>query len=157
MGKAAHGGVGVHPQDAGGGKDLFQPLFGPLGAQPGIVHIGAAAGGAGFRLGDAVAAVVANQPPVGGVVGHGDIAVGAAGFGAALHTLYLGAVTPAVEQQHRLFAGLQVLVKLVQQGLAEAVPGAGVLLHVDDVDIGQLGGAIALAQGHQQPVAFLAR
>ena len=146
---ASGGGVGVHPQDARLREQLPQLLLHLLGACADALHP-AAAFGAGFlhRLG--MAAVMAHEPPVGGMIGHGHAAPGALGHIAALSAQEVPAAAPAVQKEDALLSGGQIPFQfLPQRGADKAgISGQHLLPHIRDQHLGQ--GAFVVAPPQQR-------
>ena len=144
---AAGGGVGIQPQHLRSGKELLQLLFRLLRADAHMLHP-AAALGTGVIDPLRVAAVVAHQAPVGGVVGQRYAASGTLRHPAALTAEHIAAVAPPVEKEDALLSGGKILLQLLPQRSAD---GAGVALphllpQVRDGDLGQLFFVVAPAQ-----------
>ena len=111
---APGGGIGIHPQDARLWEQLPQLLLHLLGARANMLHPAAAfRAGICRRLG--MSAIVAHQPPVGGMIGQGSAAPGALGHIAALAAQQHPAAAPAVQKQDTLLPRRQIFFQLLPQ------------------------------------------
>ena len=155
---AAGGGVGVHPDDAGGGEDGVEGGLDALGAEAELLEVGGVAGGAGGGGAAPVAAEVAAEGVVLGVVGELGRAVGAAEHFAAGLALEGGGVAAAVEEEDGLLAAREAELDGLDERLAEdggALAGLAGLAHVEGVDGGEGAAADALGQADEGVLAGL--
>ena len=111
---APGGGIGIHPQDARLREQFPQFFLHLLGARANMLHP-ATAFRAGVRRRFGVSAVVAHQPPVGGMIGHGSAAPGTLGHIAALAAQQHPAAAPAVQKQDALLPRRQIFFQLLPQ------------------------------------------
>ena len=122
-GLVSHGyGVRVHPQQRRAREDPMQLLLHPLGANADVLELSAAFG-TDLRRFFGIAAVVAHQPSIGGMIGHGHAAPGTLGNIAALSALQVSAAAPAVQKQNTLLPGRQIFLQfLIERPADDAVP-----------------------------------
>ena len=155
---AGGGGVRVQPQDLRPGKQLPQLLLHLLSAAAHVLQK-TSAHRTPLRRALRVAAVVAHEPPVGGVIRQGYAAPGALGDLPALSAKEHAAATPAVEEQNALLAPVQVLRQLPPQHRADgaAVAIADLLAQVGDDHLRQRTAVVALRQLHPVIHALLRR
>lgn len=158
MGVFARRGVRVHTQYARLRKQSLDILLRLLRARAEVADMAAPAFGTGGRGRFAVAAVVAHEPVVLEMVGHGDAARGAFRDIAAGAAAHKGVVPAPVDKQDALFARVQVLGKLALEREAQhgCVPVPEFVAQVDDVH-GRLCGAVVAGRQFVVAVAALAR
>lgn len=152
---AAGGGVGIHPDDAGGGEDGVEGGLDALGAEAELLEAGGVAGGAGGGRAAPETAEVAAEGVVLGVVGKLGCAVGATEHFTAGLALEGGGVAAAVEEEDGLFAAGEAGADGFDERFAEdggALAGLAGLAHVDGIDGGE--GAAADALGHSHEGVF---
>ena len=112
------GGIRVHPEHSGLGKQLFRHLLQLLGAGPKACDIGRTAGGAELRHGQGIAAVVTVQAAV-FVERHGHVAVGTLNRLPAGTAGHKACVASSVHKQHNLLPAAQPVLYLFRQAAAE--------------------------------------
>ena len=112
----ALGGVCVHPQHLRTWEQIVELLLHLLSAGAHVLH-DAAADGAGVAGSLRVAAVVAHQPPIGGVIRQRHAAAGTLRHMAALPAQQIPAAAPAVQQQDALLSPPQVFLQLSAEDL----------------------------------------
>ena len=148
-------GIRVHPQDLRSGKQCLQLLLHLLGANSHVLE-GPAAVGAGLRGLFRVAAVMAHQPSVGGVIRQIDAAAGTLGHVAAVGTEQLAAVAPPVQKQYALLAGVNVRLQFPGQipadGAGTAVPQFPA--HIHQQHLGQVFLVVASAKAGKRIAAL---
>ena len=106
--------IRVHPQDAGLRKQLPQLLLYLLRARSDVLHHTAAlrtdvSGPLGM------AAVMAHQPPVGGMVGHRHAAPGTFRHIAAFAAQHIAAAAPAVQKQDALLTAGKIFLNFLPE------------------------------------------
>ena len=150
MGVGGGDGIRIHAEDLDPGKQCLQFLLDPLGPHTDEVQP-AAAGRTRRRKGLRIAAVMAHQPSVGGVVGQPHRASWAlrdlSAFPAGDHA----AAAPAVQEQDALLPTFQVAGQLPAQLRTDggAVPRPQLPLHIHNADLRHGLLVEALAQGKQ--------
>ena len=128
VGGAALGGVCVHAQDPGRGKELHKLVLDALGAGADQADMLPSAHGAPAEHGDGCAAVVTHEPVVAAMVGEGGAAVFTHGDIAAVHAGRHPGGAPPVEKQNALLAPLQIVLQLLPEPGAD--PGGIPLLQL---------------------------
>ena len=118
MGVGRCDGVCIHPQDRELRPEAVQLLLQALGAEADLLQMSGTAG-ANRRYGDAVAAIVAHQPPVGAVIRQPDGAVRALWDKAAVDAQQHRAAAPAIEKEDALLSPVQVFLQLLLQQTAD--------------------------------------
>ena len=139
--------IGVHAENLLPGEQLPQLRLHLLRAGAHGLH-GAAAVGAPLQHRLGVAAVVAEHPPMDGVVGEAHAAPGTRGHLAALDADAVLPRAAAVQEQNALAALGHGVLQRQLQGKADggAVAAAQLLLHIHQLHLGQRAAVEALRQ-----------
>ena len=132
-------GIRVHPQDPRAGKQVPQLLLHLLRPCPYPFH-NAAASRTGVKAPLGMTAVMAHQPPVGGMVGQRSAAPGALRHMPALSAEHIAAAAPAVQKKDALLSVCQILFKLPPETLSDqaGVSGLELLPEIGNQDLGEV-------------------
>ena len=140
-------GIGIHSGDLHVREELVQLLLGFLSAGADGLQRAAALGTAGRRrLG--MAAIVAHEPGIGGVVGQPHRTAGTFGGLPAVHADQRAAVSPSVQEEDGLFALFPGVQDRLPQGdgIGQVVAQLQLLPHVHNGHLGKLPPAVAGAK-----------